>query len=64
MEQTLQSSRNGVEFRQPTFNRDWKRFCKRIYRSLEWYGRSRAARTLSMHGYHEYSKNLLEGRWS
>ena len=60
MEQTLQSSRNGVAFRQPTFHIRWRRFCIRVLKGLEWHGRARAARTLGMHGYHEYAKNLLE----
>ena len=63
MEQSLQSSTNGVAFRRPTFNRNVNRFLKRAMRNLEWYGRVRAARTLSMHGYKEYAKNLLEGAW-
>lgn len=63
MEQSLQSSRNGVAFRRPTFHIHWKLFCTRVLRSLEWYGRVRAARALSMHGYKEYAKNLLEEQW-
>ena len=63
MEQAIKGSRNGVAFRRPTFHIHWRRFCKRVMRNLEWYGRVKAARTLSMHGHKDIAKNLLEGQW-
>lgn len=63
MEQTLQSSRNGVAFRRPTFQIHWRRFIKRVWLSLEWAGRVKAARTLYAHGYHDIAKECMEGYW-
>ena len=63
MEQTLESSRNGVAFCRPTLHRNMKRFFSRVMRNIEWYGRAKAARALSMHGYHDVAKNLLEDQW-
>jgi len=63
MEQSIQSSTNDVAFRRPVFQIKCRRFAKRLYRQLEWYGRCRAASQLARHGYHEYAKNLLEGAW-
>jgi hypothetical protein len=63
MEQSLQSRTDGVAFRRPVFHLQWKRFTKRIWRNIEWYGRTKAARTLAMHGHHDVAKNLLEDHW-
>jgi hypothetical protein len=62
MIQSLQAKINGVEFRRPVFQNQLKIFSYRIYKSLEWYGRVRAARHLAFHGYHELAKTILEGR--
>lgn len=63
MEQSLQGSTNGVAFRRPVFHMQFKRFTKRIWRSLEWYGRVKASRALTRHGHAELAKSLLEGSW-
>lgn len=63
MEQSIQSSTNGVAFRRPVFHIQCRRFVKRLMRQLEWIGRRNAASQLARHGYHQYAKNLLEGAW-
>lgn len=63
MEQSLQSRTDGVAFRRPVFQRQFRRWCKRVWRNLEWYGRTRAARSLAMHGHTDIAKNLLEDHW-
>ena len=63
MNQSIQSSTNGVAFRSPAFNRNVKRFFGRVMRNLTWYGRAKAARALVRHGYHDQAKNLLENNW-
>ena len=61
MEQSIQSRTDGIAFRRPTFNRNMRRFCIRVWRHLEWMGRQNAASQLARHGYHDYANNLLEG---
>jgi hypothetical protein len=63
MNQSIQSSTNGVAFRRPTFHRNVKRFFGRVMRNLTWYSRAKVARALVRHGYHEQAKNLLEDNW-
>jgi len=61
MEQSMQSSRNGVAFRQPTFDgaRILKNFCKGVSWRLELLGRAKAASELSRMGYHNQAKELM-----
>ena len=63
MEVSMQASRNGVAFRRPVFQRQFRRFFIRLGRALENYGRVKAARTLAFHGHYDVAKNLLEGQW-
>lgn len=63
MEVSIQARTDGVAFRRPVFHRQFRRFCKRIARGLENYGRVRAARALARHGHYDVAKNLLEGQW-
>jgi len=63
MEQSLQSRADGVAFRRPVFHIHCRKFLKRVWRNLEWYGRIRAARSLTRHGQYEIAKNLLEDHW-
>lgn len=63
MNVSIQASTNGVAFRRPVFQRQFRRFLIRLARGLENYGRARAARALARHGQYDVAKNLLEGQW-
>ena len=63
MEQSLQSRNDGVAFRRPVFHLQFRHWIKRVWRSLEWYGRTKAARSLALSGHKELAKNLLERHW-
>ena len=63
MEISMQAKTDGVAFRRPVFQRQFRRFLIRLARGLENYGRVRAARALARHGQYDVAKNLLEGQW-
>ena len=61
MEQSMQASRNGVAFRQPTVNPG--RVVKKMFKGLMWrlelLGRAKAAAELSRFGYHDQARALM-----
>ena len=63
MEISIQAKTDGVAFRRPVFQRQFRRFLIRLARRLENYGRVKAARSLARHGHYDVAKNLLEGQW-
>ena len=63
MDVSMQARTDGVTFRRPVFQRQFRRFCIRLVRALENYGRVKAARSLAFHGHYDIAKNLLEGQW-
>lgn len=63
MDVSMQARTDGVAFRRPVFQRQFRRFCIRLVRALENFGRVKAARSLAFHGHYDIAKNLLEGQW-
>jgi len=59
MQVSLEASRNGVNFRRPTFKNPLPKMFRNFISFFESVGRARAAAELSRQGYHKEAKALM-----